>query len=73
MGPNSHPSPSKTGIDSVIFTGTSTLIVGNQKFSKLSFQIDLDLGHLEYSISRLESQVYSISVSYSTDGGYTFL
>lgn len=35
--------------------GTSTLTVGNQNFEEFSFQMDVDLGHLENSISRLDS------------------
>lgn len=31
------------------------------KHRKLSSQIDLDLGHLRKSVSRLESQVYSLT------------
>lgn len=36
--------------------GTSALTVGNQNFRELSSQTDLDVGHLENSTSRLESQ-----------------
>jgi hypothetical protein len=35
----------------------SALIIGKQNFGELSSQTDLDLGHLENSISRLKSQV----------------
>ena len=45
----------EAGIATKAVIGTSALIVGNQNFEELSFQIDIDLGHLENSISRLDS------------------
>ena len=40
---------------------TAGLIVGDQNFKTLSKQVDLDLGYLETSISRLEQQVDSLA------------
>lgn len=45
----------EAGIATKAVVSTSALIVGNQNFEDLSFQIDVDLGHLENSISRLDS------------------
>lgn len=49
----------EAGIASVTATGISAFTVGNQ----ISSQIDLDLGHLESSMFRLESQVDSLTRS----------
>lgn len=40
---------------------TAGLVVGDQNFKTLSKQVDLDLGYLETSISRLEQQVDSLA------------
>lgn len=51
----------EAGIATKAVIGTSTLIIGNQNLEELSFQIDVDLGHLENSISRLVSRLDSLT------------
>lgn len=51
----------EAGIATKAVIGTSALIIGNQNLEELSFQIDVDLGHLENSISRLDSRLDSLT------------
>lgn len=41
--------------------GTTALLVGDKNFKELSAKIDIDLGHLENSLSRLESEADSLA------------
>lgn len=59
--PQSHPLLVEAGIVGPTAVGTSVLIVGNKNFKVFSAQLDIDLGHLENSISHLEAQAYSLS------------
>lgn len=61
----SSPFPSPcwwgNGIIGSTRVGTSAPVVENKNFKKLSAQVNTDLGHLENSISHLETQVDSLA------------